>query len=280
MNAHIQRFPRPLCARPGFTLIELLVVIGIIALLLGLLLPALASARRASRSVACMSNIRQMQIAQMFYANDNEGWLVQAGLAHAEEPHDHLGIAGQDDDDDDHEHGELDPNATWLMLLSPYAEEGLVSRCPADVSPHWPEGNPIILEDGEMVFRRTSYGINNYLSATAAPEGHEGRWLKITRIPDSSRAVQFLEMAYTGGFAAADHPDLGSLDLAHLFGEEPFEHAAEMLAINAHSGEDRPPAEKSRANWGFLDGHAETRSFYDVYRSPEQNLFNPEAVKP
>jgi prepilin-type N-terminal cleavage/methylation domain-containing protein len=62
----------------AFTLVELLVVIGVIALLVALLLPALGRSREQAKQVACLSNLRQLGVAIELYCQDNNGWFPRA----------------------------------------------------------------------------------------------------------------------------------------------------------------------------------------------------------
>jgi prepilin-type N-terminal cleavage/methylation domain-containing protein len=67
--------------RTAFTLVELLVVIGIIAVLIALLLPALNRARQQAISVQCMSNLKNIGMAALMYAHENKGWLPPSDSA-------------------------------------------------------------------------------------------------------------------------------------------------------------------------------------------------------
>jgi prepilin-type N-terminal cleavage/methylation domain-containing protein/prepilin-type processing-associated H-X9-DG protein len=77
--------------RRGFTIVELLVVIAVIAILIGLLVPVLGKARRASREVVCSTNLRTLGLGMQMYSNQFSGALPWEGYAEGDRPIRHLG---------------------------------------------------------------------------------------------------------------------------------------------------------------------------------------------
>src|SRR6266478_1795132 len=127
-------------ARPvGFTLIELLVVIAIIAILAGLLLPALAKSKQQAQSIKCTSNVRQLILAGKMYTDDNKGEHVVTYLF----PPYTKGLI------------------TWFQLLQPYLSTTNILLCPSR------KGKPLDLGrwDGIPVTAPTvsDYAINHAL---------------------------------------------------------------------------------------------------------------------
>jgi prepilin-type N-terminal cleavage/methylation domain-containing protein/prepilin-type processing-associated H-X9-DG protein len=236
----------------GFTLIELLVVVAIIAVLVAILLPSLSKAREVARTASCLSNMRNMEIAHQMYVSDNSGRLIQAGFAH--------GGA----------HGNTE--LAWFNTLQTYYGNKLMGRCPSDQSPHWqPDGTPVgVNSDGTNEYRLCSYGINDYTDKDLSPLNDTVKGNPYTRIDAYSNpvgTVHFIEMAEEGEYAGADHPHT---DL--WIGNIPAK-ASSMLQINQHGGEEA--SWSARANYGFLDGHAETCEFKTVFVSQTNNRFNP-----
>jgi len=246
----------------AFTLIELLVVVAILALLMAILLPALSRAREHAKSVKCLTNLSGMEKAHWMYMTEYNQF-IQGGLAHggahANEP------------------------VAWINTLQTYYGGRLLRRCPSDDSPHWPaadRGQNIPVNAGPYTlanpqqFRRLSYGINDFLDPDLNID--KGAYKYITQIPNPSRTIHFVEMAELDEYAASDHIH------ADLFASPspngPPIQAAKQLEIHQHGGTAKNW--KARANYGFLDGHAETLRFEETFKNISSNMFDPQASSP
>ena len=129
-------------SRPGFTLIELLVVIAIIAILAALLLPALSKAKQKAQGIQCISNLKQLSIAWIMYAQDNNGKLAPNADEYAQltsltlttSPYWIQWCAARMDTGAPVANEPVDPAWIEQGCIFPYVKAVGVYRCPADVS--------------------------------------------------------------------------------------------------------------------------------------------------
>lgn len=137
---------RSLCKSPrGFTLLEMLVVIAIIVMLAAILLPSIGRARDVANVTVCQTNLRQIAIAWLAYAGDNDGRIVSSNTGRG------MWVDSGTDE------GALKRGA-----LYPYLRETRIYRCPA--------------EPFKSNFR--TYSLNGYLNGEANPNVQQVRLIK------------------------------------------------------------------------------------------------------
>ena len=228
-------------SRPGFTLVELLVVIGIIAVLIGILLPILGAAREAGRRVACASNLRQLGHAFIMYAQEHKFHLPRGapqgtvtGLL--PKPHDwvHWNY-GRD----------LKQSAVARYLTGFNAA---LLLCPSDPGARLRDFGGWATE-GKYTF---SYGMNQHLSDITTGPDYERL---LTRVRNSSEKVLLVEEDFgsidDGNFSALTGSNMNLLAVRH----DRSKRDPKNLAAWSYSAVVPDPHLKGNA--AFVDGHVE-----------------------
>lgn len=249
--------------RTAFTLLELLVVIGLVLAIAAIIVPTLGRARQRASVAECGSQMRQLQVAHWSYAVEHDGRLIDAGLPHG---------------------GTGNPEVAWINTLEPLLSSSRGLQSPLDSSPHWSKdvgGDGVPVAGTTDRFRRTSYGLNNYLTQYSPAADETGNPYAnarvLTDVPRPANTVHFLIMVFEDddGFAGADHVHVENWRI------DPPRLAAAQMQTNATDGEAGNP--DARSNYGFLDGHVEELMFSEVYATPsfgapgaeDRNSFNP-----
>lgn len=236
---------RPPQPASGFTLIELLVVIAVIAVLASLLLPALSNAKARAHRTTCMSNLKQLQLAWLMYAHDQDDQLPPNGRDTAQPPRTDLEFWWAQGTLD-YDPGNSDNGNTALLLdekyarLGPYAQSAAIFRCPSDRTQ--------AMLNGSSVPRVRSYSMNCHIGALIycfspppIPIGPQ----KLTELRDPSQQFIFIE----------EHPDsIGFISFWVDVGIGPSAKIASYPAAYHERG----------ANLSFADGHVEYHRWQDT----------------
>jgi prepilin-type N-terminal cleavage/methylation domain-containing protein/prepilin-type processing-associated H-X9-DG protein len=223
----------------GFTLVELLVVIGIIALLISILLPALGSAQESARSISCLSQLRQVGMAASQYVLANKGYLPPSHYYSIANPQNNISYFDIMDD-------VLPKQSAGKIWTCPSALQGTTNQFPL------------------------TYGANRrahvwFWVDKPVPPGQTDQLMRVTRIKRSSEVISLADASQASGvFTTGGWLDFSDIDYVGFQSnaDQPVRNLPGWAANSDNVGNNYHiryrHGRNKQANVLFVDGHAET----------------------
>jgi len=239
---------------PAFTLIEMLVVVSTVGLLMALLVPALTSARSQAHGLVCRANLRQLTLAGLGYATENNGAFVPAASDMFDDAGRHRWHGVRDRLDE--------PFEPARGPLAAYLAEGRTNECPIRVA-------FTRAQDWDANFERGcgGYGYNmTYLGSRlwdptpATIEGFQRAYTHTATLQEIAQPAETLMFADT---AMATGPDTL---IEYSFAEAPFAVFGGVLKSDFYMSPSLHFRHRGSVNIAWADGHAGARPRADLDR--------------
>jgi prepilin-type N-terminal cleavage/methylation domain-containing protein/prepilin-type processing-associated H-X9-DG protein len=258
-----------MCTKRAFTLVELLVVVAIIGTLIGLLLPAVQSARASARRTQCASNMRQVTLGVIQYADAHRGRFPSRS----------------------HNEDDVSRKLHWIEQIAPFVESvDAIRRCPDDpLAELRMRGLPGSGEAGadpdhpdpeERFTPKTSFVVNGFLSFDDTV--NQGAINNLNRLSARSKTVMLFEKFSDPTVLSSPQKQLEELRAIH------FDHthsptwfewypSRKDRVLRAISGEIQIDRHGNGTHFAYADGHIEWKAGSEIegWINTGSNFANP-----